>query len=218
MQRDHEIRQEIQEGFEQDSHLGVRYIAVVVRDGVVTLTGFVRSLLEKSRAETITRRVAGVRGLANDIEIRLPIFGRKLDPEIAREVLAYISKEMPTVGEHICVRVANGHLTLEGEVESEDQKVRAEELVASVHGVRTITNDLVIGLPILTLGIKQQIEDAFKRAAEVDADTITVEIAPAGTIVLGGIVRSQLEREEAERIARLEPGILTVVNRIEVAT
>jgi osmotically-inducible protein OsmY len=216
MRSDQQIREEVQETLDRDPKIGARDIAVAVRSGVVTLAGFVRAVGEKSRAEVDTRRVVGVLGIANDIEVRLPLFGRKPDPEIAREVLASIKREMPTVCEQILVRVADGRVTLQGQVESQNQKALAEKLAGSATGVRSISNELAIRLPIPPIDIQRKIEEAFKRAAEIDADNITVEIAPDGTIVLSGAVRSPAEREEAERIAAAAPGILEVENRIEV--
>lgn len=116
-------------------------------------------------------------------------------------MLASIKRETPTVCEQILVRVADGRVTLQGQVESENQKALAEELAGSATGVRSISNELVIRLPISPVDIQHKIEEAFKRAAEIDADNITVELAPNGTIVLSGAVRSPAEREEADRIA-----------------
>ena len=216
MRSDQQIREEVQETLDQDPKISARDIAVAVRNGVVTLAGFVRAFGEKSRAEADARRVAGVLGIANDIEVRLPLFERKPDPEIAREVLATIKREMPTVCEQILVRVADGRVTLQGQVESENQKALAEELAGRARGVRSISNELIIRLPIPPIDIQHKIEEAFKRSAEIDADNITVEIAPKGTVVLSGAVRSPAERAEAERIAAAAPGILKVENRIEV--
>ena len=104
MRSDQQIREEVQETLDHDLKISARDIAVAVRNGVVTLAGFVRAFGEKSRAEADARRVAGVLGIANDIEVRLPLFERKPDPEIAREVLASIKRAMPTVCEQILVR------------------------------------------------------------------------------------------------------------------
>jgi osmotically-inducible protein OsmY len=218
MRSDQQIRAEVQETLDQDPKISARDIAVAVRNSVVTLAGFVRAFGEKSRAEADARRVAGVLGIANDIEVRLPLFEGKPDPEIAREVLAGIMREMPTVSEQVLVRVADGQVTLQGQVESEDQKTLAEELAGSARGVRSIRNEMVIRLPIPPIDIQRLIEKAFKRAAEIDANNITVEIAPHGTIVLSGVVRSPAHRQEAERIAAAAPAVLKVENRIEIVT
>jgi osmotically-inducible protein OsmY len=216
MASDNEIRHDVQEELDWDPQLGARDIAISVRNGVVTLAGFVRSFGEKAQAEADAKRVAGVLGLANDIEVRLPLIGRRPDPEIAREVVAGIQNEMPTLRERIRVRVADGRVTLEGEVEWDYQRERAEEVAGRVKGIRSINNDVVVKPQILPVEIKRKIEASFKRSAEIDADAITVETADDGAIVLEGLVRSWAEREEAERMAWSAPGVSKVENRIEV--
>jgi osmotically-inducible protein OsmY len=218
MRSDQQIREDIQQILDQDPKIGARDIAIAVRMGVVTLAGYVRTSGEKAKAEANARRVVGVHAIANDIEVRLPLFGRKPDPEIAREVFANIKREMPTVCEQIVVRVEDGRVALQGQVESQSQKDSAEELAGSASGVRSISNELNIRIPILPVDIQRRIEEAFKRAAEIDSDNIQVEIASGGTLILSGAVRSPAEREEAERIAAAAPGVLEVENRIDVVS
>lgn len=216
MRADSDIRHDVLQELARDSRIGSRDIAVSVRDGVVTLAGFVHGFGEKSQAELAARSVAGVAALANDIEVRLPLIGRTPDPEIAREVLARIQSAMPASRERIRVRVADGRVTLEGEVGSYDQRRGAEDLARTVKGIRSISNDIFVKPPILPVEIKRRIEAAFKRSAEIDADAITVEIADNGTVILQGSVRSAAEREEAALAARSTPEVLTVENRIQV--
>jgi osmotically-inducible protein OsmY len=216
MRSDPEIRHDVEEELDWDPQVGARDIAVSARSGVVTLAGFVRSFGEKARAEADAKRVLGVIGLANDIEVRLPLLGRKPDPDIARQAVAAIQSEMPTLVERIRVRVADGRITLEGEVEWHYQRERVEELVQSVKGVRSLSNEIVVKPQILPVEIKRRIEAAFARSAEIDADSVTVETADNGTIILTGAVRSWAEREEAERVAGSAPGVGRVENRIEV--
>src|SRR3979490_1173136 len=128
MRPDNEIRHDVEEELDWDPELNARHIAVSVRNGVVTLAGFVHGFLERMHAEQAAKRVSGVVGIANDIEVRLPVGGRKPDPEIARQVVAAILSEMPDVAEKIRVRVADGRVTLEGQVEWLYQRVRAEEV------------------------------------------------------------------------------------------
>jgi osmotically-inducible protein OsmY len=217
MRIDSDIRRDVEQELDSDPEIGSRDIAVSVRNGVVTLAGFVRSIGEKAQAETDAKRVAGVVGLANDIEVRLPLFGGKPDPEIAREVVARIQSEMPTLREQIRVRVAGGRVTLEGEVGSHEQRAIVEDLSRTVKGIKRISNDIVVKSPILPLEIKYRIAVAFERGAEIDADSITVEIGANGTIILEGSVRSWAEREEAERVAWAAPGVTQVDNRITIS-
>src|SRR3977135_1814892 len=177
MRPDNEIRRDVLQELDSDPEIASRDIAVSVRDGVVTLAGFVRSFGEKSQAETDARRVEGVVGLANDIEVRLPLLRGKPDPESAREVISRIQSEMPALREQIRVRVADGRVTLEGEVESHEQRAIVEDLVRTVKGVRRISNDIVVKPQILPLEIKHMIETAFERRAGTDAASGTCELA-----------------------------------------
>ncbi len=144
MRRDEEIRAEIEDTLDWDPEIGSRDIAIAVRDGVVTLAGFVRSFGERARAEADATGVMGVVGLANAIEVRLPLFGRKPDPQIAREVIAGIQSEMPVLRDRIRARVTGGRVTLEGCVNSHDQRLRAEEVAGRVKGIRSIRNDICV--------------------------------------------------------------------------
>lgn len=216
MRTDKEIRQQVEEALDWDPQIGMRDIAVAVREGVVTLAGFVLTWSERAQAEADAKRVTGVLGIANDIEVRLPLVGRKPDPQIAREVIAALQNEMAALCEHIRVRVADGRVTLEGEVEGHYERARVEEIVRRIKGVRSFGNEVVAKPQIVPLEIKRKIADAFKVTAEIDADSIAVDTADEGTIILTGSVSSLAEREAIERAAWSVPGVKRVENRVEV--
>ena len=150
-------------------------IAVAVKGGVVTLTGFVKSYTHKWQAESDAKRVAGVMGVASDIEVRLPAGSERPDPEIARDAVAALKNELPFSSENMKVVVRNGWITLEGTAEWNYQRTRAEDAVRRVKGIKGVTNLIVMKPRVTPSEIKSKIEEAFRRNAEVDANHITVE-------------------------------------------
>lgn len=215
MRSDSDIRRNVEEELRWDPDLDATDIAVSVHNGVVTLAGFVRSYIEKYQAEVDAKRVAGVVAVANDLEVRLPNIDERPDPEIARDATARIKAELPYAWEKIRVVAKNGWLTLEGEVEWNYQRERAEEAVRRVRGVKGVTNSIEVKPQVPPMEIRRKIEEALRRAAEIDASRITVE-TNGSEVILRGTVRSWAERQEAERAAWWAPGVTKVDNRISV--
>jgi osmotically-inducible protein OsmY len=218
MRSDSDIKRDVEEELRSEPSLDPTDIAVAVKNGVVTLTGFVRSYAHKFTAERAAKRVAGVVGLANDLEVRLPGADERPDPEIARDVVADLKIWLPNSWEHIKAVVKNGWVTLEGEVEWNYQREYAERAVRWIKGVKGVS-DLIRLRPRVAPApeeIKEKIEEAFRRSALLDANRITVE-THGSEVVLRGTVRSWAEREEAERAAWLAPGVTRVENRIAVS-
>ncbi len=216
MRPDSEIERDVREELQWDPDLDATDIAVSVKDGVVTLAGFVKSYTDKYEAEAAAKRVAGVVGVANDIEVRLPSFDERPDPEIARDAIAAIKSQLPISSEGIKVVVKNGWVSLEGQVEWQYQKNTAENAVRRIKGVKGISNLISLKPRVEPSEIKMKIMDAFKRNAELDANRIVVE-TNGSEVVLKGTVRSWIEREEAERVAWSAPGVTKVEDRIVVA-
>src|SRR5258705_3492598 len=151
-------------------------------------------------AEQTAKRVAGVVAVANDIEVRLPVFNQRPDPEIARDAVSAIQSELPYSSEHIRVVVRDGWLTLEGHVEWNYSKERAETAVRRVRGLKGVTNLIQVSPRGPPLEVKRRIEESFRRNAELDAKRITVPTA-TGAVTLRGSVRSLAERQEAGTVA-----------------
>jgi osmotically-inducible protein OsmY len=218
MRADSDIKRDVEEELKWEPNVDATDIAVAVKNGVVTLTGFVRSYAHKLAAERATKSVAGVVGLANDIEVRLPGADARPDPEIAREIAAELKLWLPYSAEHIKAVVKNGWVTLEGEVEWNYQRDHAERAVRWIKGVNGVSN-LIRLKPRATPSpteIKHKIEEAFRRSALVDANRVTVE-ASGGEVMLRGTVRSWAERQEAERAAWAAPDVIRVDNRVTVS-
>jgi osmotically-inducible protein OsmY len=216
MRSDSEIERDVKEELQWDPDLDATDIAVSAKKGVVTLTGFVRSYTDKYEAEAAAKRVAGVAGVANDIEVRMPSVDERPDPEIARDAVAAIKSQLPISSEHIKVVVKNGWVTLEGQVEWQYQRSTAETAVRRIKGVKGVSNLIQIKPRAAPAEIKKKIQEAFKRNAEVDANRIMVE-TNGGEVILKGTVRSWIEREEAERVAWSAPGVTKVEDHIIVS-
>src|SRR5258705_9852885 len=175
MRSDSDIKRDVEDELRWDPDIDATDIAVSVNSGVVTLAGFVRSYMQKYQAETDAKRVAGVLGVVNDIEVRLPGVDERPDPEIARDAIAQIKSELPYAWEKIRVVMKNGWLTLEGQVEWHYQRDRAEDAVRRVRGSKGVTNSIEVKPQVAPTEIRRKIEEALRRIAEVDASRVTVE-------------------------------------------
>ena len=215
MRLDSDIKRDVEDELRSDPDIDASDIAVAVNDGVVTLAGFVRSPRQRRKAEQDAKRVAGVLGVANNIQVRLPIIHRRPDPDIARDAADAIRRDLPYSWELIKITVDQGLITLEGEVEWHYQRELAERAVQNLRGVTGVINMVRIRPHVAPVDIKRKIERALRRSAELDASRISVE-ANGSEVILRGTVRSWAEREQAERTAWCAPGVARVDNRIKV--
>ena len=196
---------------------GLRHddIAVAVRDGVVTLAGYVKGYAAKYRAERVAIRVKGVRGVANDLEVKLPSSSDRPDPEIARAAADALKWDIRVPDDRITVKVRNGWVTLEGTVDLYYEREAAERAVHNLTGVKGISNLITIAKRPATSDVRERIKDALERGAQFDAERVTVEV-DGSKVVLRGAVRSFAEKRDAERAARNAPGVVEVENQLTV--
>ena len=215
MKSNSELERDVKEELKWNPDLDATDIAVSAHNGAVTLTGFVRSYVDKYEAESAAKRVAGVIAVANDLEVRIPSIHQRPDPDIARDAATAIKSQLPISYEQIKAVVKDGWVTLEGEVEWQYQQQAAETAVRPLHGVKGITNLIKIKPRVKPYDIKRKIREAFRRSAEVDANQIIIE-TNGSEVVLKGKVRSWAAREEAERVAWRAPGVTKVEDHIVV--
>ena len=215
MRLDSDIKRDVEDELKWDPGIDATDIGVAIHNGVVTLSGFVHSYGQKTQAERDAKRVAGVVGVANDIEVRLPVIDQRPDPDIVRDAVSALKVELPFSSENIKVVARDGWLTLEGAVEWNYARERAENAVKNIRGVKGVTNSIEVKPRVAPYEVRRKIEDALRRSAELDASRITVE-ASGSEVVLRGTVRSWAERQEAERAAWAAPGVTRVENRISI--
>ena len=212
---DRDLKHNVERALEWEPSIDDGDMGVSVEAGVVTLRGNVRSYAEKMTAERVALAVYGVKGVANDLVIHLPNLFQRTDTEIAQAAAAALGWNVMIPRDRVTVTVTNGWLELHGTVDWQYQKDAAARAVRNLTGVKGVANGVTVKSRVKATDVRTQIEDAFRRSAEIDARRINVN-ATDGTVILSGNVHSWAERRQAERAAWAAPGVMQVDDRLTV--
>ncbi len=212
---DKELKQHAQNALDWEPSLDASDIGVSVDEGVVTLRGNVGSYTEKVTAERVALRVYGVKAVADDLAVRLVSGYERTDTEIAQAAVAALKWNTTVPDNRVTVTVTNGRLTLDGTLDWQYQKDAALRVVRDLTGVKGVTNNIIVKPRVNPTDVRDKIEAAFRRSAEIDARRINVT-AQDGKVILRGNVHSWAERQEAERAAWAAPGVTQVVDDLAI--
>jgi osmotically-inducible protein OsmY len=215
MHTDRELQDQIMTALGWEPDIDLAHIGVSVNKGVVTLEGVVATLLEKAAAEDAARHVDGVRAVANDLEVSPCLAPRRRDPALAAAVADALKQRVDLPLDAIQATIGAGRVLLTGAVTWGSQRAAAELTVQQLPGVRSVTNEIIVKPQASVEDVKARIERAFHMNADIDAQNVRVEIR-GGAVVLMGTVRSESERDQAERAVWSAPGVTNLDDRLQV--
>lgn len=215
MKTDIQIQQDVMDELKWQPFLNSSEIGVAVKNGIVTLSGTVDSYSKKLSAERAAKKVAGVKAIAEEIQIAVSPGYRKTDTEIADAVFNALKWHSAVPEEKVKIKVEDGVVTLEGVLEWEYQRASARVAIQNLSGVRSVINLITIKPKLNPIELEQKITEAFRRNATVDASK--VRVSTIGTkVILTGTVRSFAESEDAENVAWAGPGVFQVENKLAI--
>lgn len=209
------LQQDVQDALKWEPQLHAAEIGVTALDGIVTLTGTVDSYAKKAQAEEAAKNVTGVKAVVEKIIVHFDNWGEKSDNEIANEVLNAFKWHWDIPHDNVRIKVENGWVTLEGEIEWNYQKEAAKKTVSSLMGVKGVINDIMIVSATKTVVKREDIETALLRNVSINETGIIVTVA-GSKVTLTGSVDSWHQKDEAGRIAWNAPGVLEVNNDLAV--
>ena len=212
---DTDVKHHVENALDWEPSLDAKDVGVSADQGVVTLRGNVPSYTQKIAAERVALRVYGVKAVANDLIVHLANSHQRTDTEIAQAALAALKWHTAVPDDRVTLTVKDGWITLAGTLDWGYEKDAAARAVRDLTGVKGVINDIRVQPHVKIVDVRDKIEAAFKRSAEIDARRVNVT-AQDGKVILSGNVRSWAERQEAERAAWAAPGVSQVDDRLTV--
>jgi osmotically-inducible protein OsmY len=215
MKTDTQLKNDVMDELRWEPTVSSTDITVAADGGVVTLSGSVPHYAEKWAAERATQRVKGVKAIAEGLEVNLTGIHKRSDTEIAQSVVSALKWNV-WVPNEVQAKVENAWVTLTGSVKWGFERSSAEDAVCELMGVKGVSNNITIKSSVQPTAVKEAIEKALKRDAEIDADKITVS-SVGGKVTLTGTASSWHERDKAAEAAWNAPGVTEVENNLAVA-
>jgi len=216
MKTDKQVQQDVIAELGWEPSVNATHIGVEVADGVVTLAGHVSNYTEKSNAERAAQRVAGVKALAVEMDVKLAGSSKRNDADIARSAENVLQWATYLSPDNIKVKVEGGWITLSGDVEWDYQRQTTIDAVRHLSGVTGVSDQIAIKPKVSSTLVKSDIEAALRRRARTDAQKISVEVR-GSDVTLTGSVHSWSERDLARDSAWGTPGVRNVVDKMTVS-
>jgi osmotically-inducible protein OsmY len=216
MKTDVQLKADVTDELAWDPAINATHVGVMVQDGVVTLAGHLDSFAEKHAVEHAVRRVAGVRGIALDLDVKLSTAHQRTDADIAGAASAALALNTLVPRGQVKVEVQKGWVTLTGEVDWGYQLASAEQCIRPLAGVRGLFNKITVKPRVQSRDIASAITAALTRQATREARNIGIEVE-GGIVTLSGKVHSMAEHDAAVGVAFSAHGVSHVVDHLQVA-
>ena len=215
MDNDQKLQYDVEQALKWEPLLVGTEIAVISRDGVVTLMGTVDSYAKKRVAEHASKTVKGVEAVIEKIEVVFTVNGKKPDSTLIKEVLDALKQSSEVPEGKIRVQVENGWVSLEGTVKWQAEKLAALKCIENIAGIRAVANLIGVRSETEDDVEKVGIENALIRNWAIHKEDIKVAVF-GNTVTLTGMVHSIYQKDEAERMAWNAPGVWNVHNDLFV--
>ena len=216
MKTDSELKRDVENELKWEPSVNEAHIGVVANNCVITLSGHVATFAEKYAAEKASKRVYGVKAVADEIDVKLLGLKKPTDEDIAQACIIALKNNTSVPDEKIKITISSGRVSLSGELEWQYHRDAAMNAVRFLPGVVSISNQMTVKSRVSPKDLLDKIKSAFHRSADIDARRITID-AIDGKVTLHGNVRSWAEKEEAQDVAWAAPGVMAVDNMITVS-
>ena len=216
MKTDVQLKKDVTAELDWDPSIRATAVGVLVKDGVVTLTGHLDTFVQKFAIERTVQHVAGVRAIAVELDVKLDPSHKRSDSEIAATIESAFAWHVLIPADRVQVKVEKGFVNLKGEVDWAYERDAIEKSVRPITGVVGVTNAITLKPCATPTGVSKQIHDALVRQAELEAKNIDVKVIGSEVTLLGA-VHSWRESAAIQRAAWFAPGVNTVVNELRIS-